>query len=171
MSSRSVSTVRRHGEPPPPWARLGTRDPLVEMSGASDIATVLRVQLPSTSDSTSVARSLVCVLLDDRGVVGDSRADVVLAVSEAASNAIEYGEGPHIDVCIELDDGACLVSVGNRISQVPPRFSQELADTRMPGSAAPRGRGVAIMDVVMDRIAVDIAGGRCVVEMFRRIDR
>lgn len=171
MSRRTVSTASRHGEPQPAWARLGTREPLAEISGAGDIPTVLRVQLPNTSGSTSVARSLVRVLLDGRDVVGDCRADVVLAVSEAASNAIEYGEGPHIDVCIELDNRGCLVSVGNRISEFPARFSRQLTDTRMPGSAAPRGRGIAIIDGVMDRIAVDITGGRCVVEMFRRIDR
>lgn len=175
MSRRTVTAASRHGEPPQVWSRLGTREPLVELPGAGGSPSVLRVQLPSASGSSSVARSLVSVLLDGRGIAEACRSDVVLAVSEASSNAIEYGAGPHIDVCVELDDEGCLVSVSNRLGQFPSPFARDLAEAppgaRMPGASAPRGRGIAIMDVVMDQVAIDLAGDRCIVEMFRRIER
>lgn len=161
------------------WARLTERGPKVEVvRGHRGAPTVMRVQLPSSTKSASLARNLVSVLLIDRGVHEDCRSDVVLAVSEASSNALEYGAGPHVDMCVEIDDASCLVTLSNQVREARQRdgaigveaFGAE-PDLTMPDAGATRGRGVAIMDIVMDSVAIEVSGDRCVVEMVRRVDR
>lgn len=110
-------------------------------------------------------------LLEDRGAPADCRSDVVLAVSEASSNAIEYGADDHLDVCIELDRDSCVVSVGNRLRlDIEPLAVEARSGGSMPEATAVRGRGVAIMELVMDEVAIHVDRDRCTVQMFRRFD-
>jgi len=138
-------------------------------------ATVMRVKLPSVTRSASLARILVAAVLDGRGVDEESVGDLVLAVSEASSNAIEYGTGRHLDLCIEVDHGGCLVSVSNAIEGAPTigvgsnTPAGTGLDASMPAAIATRGRGIAIIDTVMDDVAIQVVGQRCIVEMYRRL--
>jgi anti-sigma regulatory factor (Ser/Thr protein kinase) len=163
-------------EPAVPWARLGLRAPLARVTDDdTSAATVLRVKLPSSTRSASVARSLVAALLDARDVDEGSRDDLVLAVSEASSNAIEYGTGRHVDLCLEVDRNGCLVSVSNAVDEAPTVGTGPMLlggsgfEATMPGAIAMRGRGVAIIDSLMDSMAIEIVDRRCVVEMYRRL--
>lgn len=135
----------------------------------------MRVKLPSSTRSASIARSLVSTLLDARDVDEESRDDLVLAVSEASSNAIEYGTGDHVDLCVEVDGAGCLVSVSNAVDEAPTVGTGPMLlggsgfEAAMPAAFAMRGRGVAIIDSVMDSMAIEIVDRRCVVEMYRRL--
>ena len=154
------------------WARLGWRRLLG--GGAHDDeadmdVVVMRVQLPNEPSSATVARGLVAALLERRGTSGESLADVVLAVSEASSNAIEYGIGRHLDLCVELAGGRCSVSVRNRVPPDRPR-GDPLPGADMPPEHAMRGRGVAIIELVMDDVAWEIDDEQCTVEMSRQLD-
>lgn len=138
-------------------------------------ATVLRVKLPSATRSASVARFLVTALLDSHDVDEESRDDLVLAVSEASSNAIEYGTGGHVDLCVEVDRDGCLMSVSNAVDETPTVGTGPMPlggsgfEATMPSAIAMRGRGVAIIDSIMDAMAIEIVDERCVVEMYRRL--
>jgi serine/threonine-protein kinase RsbW len=150
------------------WARLGPDGVSVDIADGPDSVT-MRVRLPTHPRSATVARALVSTLLDDRGAPPDCRTDVVLAVSEASSNAIEYGIGDHLDVCIELDRDVCIVRVGNRFGTARTRPGiAEGRDAAMPEATAVRGRGVAIMELVMDEVSVHVDHDRCTVQMYRR---
>jgi serine/threonine-protein kinase RsbW len=150
------------------WARLGPDGVSVEIADGPDSVT-MRVRLPTHPRSATVARALVSTLLDDRAAPPDCRSDVVLAVSEASSNAIEYGVGDHLEVCVELDREVCIVRVGNRFGteRVQPGIA-EGGDTAMPEATAVRGRGVAIMELVMDEVSIHVDHDRCTVQMYRR---
>jgi anti-sigma regulatory factor (Ser/Thr protein kinase) len=165
------------GESVAPWARLAPHQPLARVVGDDTHgATVMRVTLPSVTRSASLARTLVATLLDGRDVDVDSRNDLVLAVSEASSNAIEYGTGRHVDLCVEVDRDGCLVSVSNAVDEPAAiendamAFAQAAAcGATMPPAVAMRGRGIAIIDSVMDQVAIELVGQRCIVEMYRRL--
>jgi serine/threonine-protein kinase RsbW len=150
------------------WARFGPDGLAVEMADGPDSVT-MRVRLPTHPRSATVARALVSTLLDDRGAPSECRTDVVLAVSEASTNAIEYGVGDHLDVCVELDRDVCIVRVGNRFRSDRSRPGiADSSDSAMPEATAVRGRGVAIMELVMDELSVHVDHDRCTVHMYRR---
>ena len=150
------------------WARFGPEGMSVEIDDGPESVT-MRVRLPTHPRSATVARALVSTLLDDRGAPADCRTDVVLAVSEASANAIEYGVGDHLEVCVELDRDVCIVRVGNRfrLDRVPPSIAPG-SDAAMPEATAVRGRGVAIMELVMDEVSIHVDHDRCTVQMYRR---
>ena len=169
MSNEDLTTTTRPGDRPGiEWARIGPDNGMVEVVDGPDSVT-MRVRLPTHPRSATVARALVATLLDDRGAPPECATDVVLAVSEASSNAIEYGADDHLDVCIELDRTSCLVSVGNRLRDTAPRELGERSGA-MPLATAVRGRGVAIMELVMDEVSIHVDRDRCTVQMFRRFD-
>jgi serine/threonine-protein kinase RsbW len=151
------------------WARLGPEGVDVDIDDGPDSVT-MRVRLPTHPRSATVARALVSTLLDDRGAPPECKTDVVLAVSEASSNAIEYGADDHLEVFVQLDREVCIVRVGNRFraERIPPGIDEGSAG--MPEATAVRGRGVAIMELVMDEVSIHVDRDRCTVQMYRRLN-
>lgn len=70
---------------------------------------------------------------------GLSPDDLVLVVSELASNAIRHAESP-FELCIERRDGAMLIEVSDN--------SPALAEARTPQVGVAGGRGLVIVDQV-----------------------
>ena len=151
------------------WARLGPEGVSVDIDDGPDSVT-MRVRLPTHPRSATVACALVSTLLDDRGAPQACKTDVVLAVSEASANAIEYGVGDHLEVCVQLDREVCIVRVGNRfrVDRMPPALGS--GNASMPHATGCADRGVAIMERVMDEVSIHVDRDRCTVQMHRRLD-
>ena len=95
--------------------------------------------------------------LTDHGVGEDAERSVVLAISEAAANAIEHaygcdGEGV-VTVKASLGDGSLELEV------------RDEGGWRDGPGAGDRGRGLAIMGTIMDRLSVERDNGATVVRM------
>jgi len=93
-------------------------------------------RLPATEGSLPSLRTELRDLLDGSDLSGDERYDFVLAVCEAATNAIEHARDPSepfIDVLSEISDGRVTVTVRDygQWSDVP--------------HGPHRGRGLAMM--------------------------
>jgi serine/threonine-protein kinase RsbW len=98
--------------------------------------------------------------LEEQGVAEDVERGIVLAVSEAAANAVEHGYG-----C----DGVGLVTVMARAAD--DRLEVTVRDEgawREPRRDTDRGRGIEIMRAIMDEVRVDRDGPATVIRMSQR---
>jgi anti-sigma regulatory factor (Ser/Thr protein kinase) len=98
-------------------------------------------RFPSDLSSVTSMRWELRGLLGDTGLSLNEVEDLVLAVSEAANNAVEHAQAPRqpfFDVSTEIDDGAVTIVV------------QDHGQWRPPTSDTGRGRGLAMMRALAD---------------------
>lgn len=103
-------------------------------------------------------------------LAGDDRDAVLLAVGEACSNAVCYGDpenaGAVVSVCCRIaSTGVLRVQVRN----TGPRFTPNLAEQcRLPEWEETHGRGFALMEALMDTVRVTSNGRETVVHLAKR---
>lgn len=115
--------------------------------------------LPSARASVAEFRAGFGAWLADLGVGTADRDDLVLAVSEACSNAVEHGGGgvQMVHLVAELRGDEIAVSVRDRGRWRPPSVRPE------------RGRGMGILRQVTDSLEVRRRRGGTEVRMHRRL--
>jgi anti-sigma regulatory factor (Ser/Thr protein kinase) len=131
-----------------------------QVTGADD----LDLSVEARPDQLRVLRHALSAWLEASGTPQDDANDVLLAVAEAAANAVEHanrGTGRGSAHLSAWFDGATLViEVRDDGSWLPPT-----------GTDITRGRGLAIMRAVMDDVDVTSTDGGTVVRMSRRLRR
>jgi anti-sigma regulatory factor (Ser/Thr protein kinase) len=98
-------------------------------------------RLRTVESSVTALRRGLSAFLDTVGLSDDEFYDLILAVSEAATNAVEHAQHPtepFFDVSAEVDDGRVTIVVHDHGRWLPPR------------SSLYRGRGLAMMRVLAD---------------------
>jgi anti-sigma regulatory factor (Ser/Thr protein kinase) len=109
--------------------------------------------LPSTESSLPFLRRQLVPLLLPSGLSEDETYDLLLAVCEAASNAIEHAQDPpepFFDVAADIGPATVLVTVRDRGQWVPPTPSVF------------RGRGLQMMRLLADTTVTTSAAGTTV---------
>lgn len=111
----------------------------------------LALEFPAQSRQVAAVRHQVASWLDDAGLDDDSAANLVLAVSEAVSNAVEHAyQGPMtglVQVRAEVSaDGSICIAVTDR-----GRWRVR------PATLSSRGRGLLLMRENVDQVIVDRA--------------
>ena len=107
------------------------------------------VCLPQESETVGVIRAIVRNALHSFGVTQECVDDICLALSEACTNVIDHAvRGDEYEVRLEVDERECALSVKN----TNHGFDARALHGVMPDPSSPRGRGVAIMRAVMDRV-------------------
>lgn len=107
------------------------------------------VCLPRDAETVGLVRGVVANALRSLGVTPGCVDDIRLALSEACTNVIEHAAADdEYEVRIEVDEGRCAISVRN----TGLGFDATALAGVMPDESSPRGRGVAIMLAVMDRV-------------------
>lgn len=116
-------------------------------SGASTL------RLPPDHAAVPFARFTLAALLARHGWGEDDVGRVLLAASEALSNAIEHGSptGTRIEMGIAIDAERAEVTVRDRGT---PGDVAELPPPGAPPDSSPRGRGLLIMHRLSDRLDV-----------------
>ncbi|GLZ34676.1 hypothetical protein Lesp02_68630 [Lentzea sp. NBRC 105346] len=108
----------------------------------------LALELPARSGQVAVVRRRMAAWLDDAGLDEDAVANLVLAVSEAVSNAVEHAyEGPTtgtVRVRGEVTDSTVCVAVSDFGRWRVP-----------PAELTSRGRGLLLMRENVDQVLVD----------------
>ncbi|RJL30963.1 ATP-binding protein [Bailinhaonella thermotolerans] len=112
--------------------------------------------LPREPAGIPVVRRLLGDALRSVGVAEECVADILLATSEACSNAVRHG-GPtaRYDVDFRLDGGRCVLKIRDRgrgLSVVPDEMVP-------PPPEAENGRGIQIMKAVVDDVAFEDTPG------------
>ncbi|HET6964866.1 MAG TPA: ATP-binding protein [Acidimicrobiales bacterium] len=109
----------------------------------------MAVCLPRDAPTVALVRTAITNTLGLIGVDRDCIDDIALAVSEACTNVIQHAAtDDEYEVSVHVDDTRCTISVKNTGNGFD---AAALAGT-MPDPFSTRGRGVAIMQMVMDGI-------------------
>lgn len=125
----------------------------------------IRVQIPGAPEFIAVARSAVDAVGEQMRLSPGDRAAIKLAVGEACENAVRYGrpgEGREntVVVACRAEPDALEIEVVNRGNGFHP-----LARAEMPEALAERGRGRALMEILMDSVEYLSENGDTVVRM------
>jgi anti-sigma regulatory factor (Ser/Thr protein kinase) len=110
-------------------------------------------RLRSVDSSLPTLRRELSALLTTSELSEDESYDLLLSVSEAASNAVEHAQDPcepFFDVVAELDEATVTVTVTDHGRWLPPTAS------------AFRGRGLAMMRILADTTVTTGGGGTTV---------
>lgn len=130
----------------------------------------LALNLPRDEMSVPVARRIVDTSMRTVGVAPDVVDDVTLALTEACTNVLQHsGPGDEYEVTVRLRDATCAIEVRDL------GHGLDLATTRPLAAIGPdseRGRGVALMNVLVDSVDFrsDDGDGGNVVVMEKRLD-
>ena len=130
----------------------------VGLIAASDGPLELRVR--AIPESLSAMRRSLGSWLDGAGADEDEAYDVVVAVGEAAANAVEHAYGPteaEFEVSVEVDGGDVQITVTDQGRWRPARGRN-------------RGRGMDLMEQLMDEVRVETGEGGTAVIMRRRLE-
>jgi GAF domain-containing protein/anti-sigma regulatory factor (Ser/Thr protein kinase) len=125
----------------------------------AEAAKRLELHLAADPSSLAVMRRALGDWLRRIGMDEASAYDVMVAVGEAAANAIEHAYGPseaHFRLEATVEDGSLVVSVMDEGRWRPARGSH-------------RGRGLAMMEELMDVVQVDSTDRGTAITMRRKI--
>jgi serine/threonine-protein kinase RsbW len=108
----------------------------------------LQMVLPRDNATVPLVRHILQSTLTEFGVTADCVADVMLAVTEASANVIEHSAGDdEYEVKVTVDEERCQI----RVIDAHNGFDPAMADS-FPGSDAERGRGLLLMQSLMDAL-------------------
>ncbi|MFI9010741.1 ATP-binding protein [Actinosynnema sp. NPDC053489] len=111
------------------------------------------VEFPARARELSAVRAQLDAWLAAEGLSEDDRYDLLVAVNEAASNAVEHAYGPDEQGLVQIDaratpDGAIRVAVVDHGTWRVP-----------PPTLSARGRGLLLMRENVDEVRVDRGAG------------
>jgi anti-sigma regulatory factor (Ser/Thr protein kinase) len=140
-----------------------TRDDAALLAVASlELGETLALRVPAEVASLPPLRRVLGRWLDEAGADPAELEDISLACSEACANAIEHAYGPvaaSIEVTSEVSpSGEAVIQVRDFGRWRPPRGEH-------------RGRGMRLMEGLMDAVRVDPGEGGTTVTLRRRLER
>lgn len=105
--------------------------------------------LPRDAETVLLVRGVVTKALTLFGVTRECVDDIRLALSEACTNVVDHAAADdEYEVRLEVNERKCVISVTNTGNG----FDATSLAGQMPDASSPRGRGVAIMQALMDRV-------------------
>lgn len=118
-----------------------------------------RFRAPADLESLRFFRGALAALIDRRGTCATRSGDMLLALSEAVTNAIEHGSrlGDEVEVIITWDATSALLQVVDHGSGAAPLITRGAPPA--PPATALRGRGLVIIHAVADTVAAEAVGG------------
>ncbi len=152
-----------------------TEDPF-QISGSSpptdvDCSVPIQVRIPASTEYVRVVREVVDCLCRLKSLSEDARASVKLAVGEAVNNAVNYARNDAgvstVDVTISLGEDVLEVEVANDSGGFSPHASSKMPDAEL---LAERGRGLALMNIMMDEVEYFVRDGRTIARMRKRLN-
>jgi anti-sigma regulatory factor (Ser/Thr protein kinase) len=139
------------------------------VSGADAVGPApLRIRLPAIPASLAVIRARLRTWLPTAHVTPSAAAEVLLAVGEAVSNAVEHAvRGTACDVEVEVTarattTGLALTVKDNGRWHAPPRSSRS-------ARSAQRGHGSRLMNALVDTVTVTPTPQGTTVEMRKEL--
>jgi anti-sigma regulatory factor (Ser/Thr protein kinase) len=116
----------------------------------------LQIEVPATADRLVYVRQRLTAWLRPLGLSGSMAHDIVLAVDEACTNAIEHaytGTAGSIDISVALADNEITVRVADSGAWQEPQEKRS------------RGRGLRIIQALSDRLELDRSASGTTVRM------
>jgi len=128
--------------------------------------------LPRDAASVPVSRQVLDGCLERLGVTAETRTDIALALSEACANVILHAaHTDEYEVMARASDGRCVIEVINSGGAlvVPAARPAPPADPAVPLTAE-HGRGLKIMDAVVDNLQLTGSGDGTTVHFEKALD-
>ncbi len=120
--------------------------------------------LPRDAASVPVCRQILDGSLKTLGVTPDTRTDIALALSEACANVIKHaGPGDEYEVMARTTGGRCVIEVVNTGHAAPLKVPDGAPVT------AEHGRGLRIIDAVVDDLTFTGDGGKGTTVHFEKV--
>lgn len=121
--------------------------------------------LPRDAIGIPMVRRVLGDALRSLGVTEDCVSDILLAASEACSNAVRHGgPAPRYQVRAAIDDENCDLRVadgGRGLDSIPQQ---------QPSGDAENGRGLLIMRAVVDELSIDSDDDGTTVRLRKELD-
>jgi PAS domain S-box-containing protein len=133
---------------------------VVALRLVSERSPVFSLVMPADFEELAPLRRRLAAWLTGSGVSDDDREWIVLSACEAATNAIEHGYGPvdaNVDIRGHFEDDQVCISVRDQGSWREPR-------------GIDRGRGLMLIEALMDRTQVRRTDHGTEVTMWRRVE-
>ena len=109
--------------------------------------------LPRDAASVPVSRQVLDGCLQTLGVTAETRTDIALALSEACANVILHaGPGDEYEVIARASDGRCVIEVVNTAEDADGVIPTLVPPAGTVPPTAEHGRGLMIMDAVVDNL-------------------
>jgi serine/threonine-protein kinase RsbW len=121
--------------------------------------------LPATAASAGVARSIVREAAAEAGLEGEQTWDLILATTEAVTNAVRHGAAWQND-CILLATRRSPRGLQVEVCDLGT-FDSALAPAPLEATS---GRGMQIIAALVDRLEIKHGDGRTVVRLEKRRD-
>lgn len=130
--------------------RQATVTPPLAVKARPGMILDVAVCLPQEAETVGLIRSVVKHALGTFGVTQDCVDDICLGLSEACTNVVDHAwPDDKYEVRLQIDVESCAI----RVTNTGHGFDAAALRDEMPSPSSPRGRGVAIMLAVMDRVA------------------
>lgn len=108
--------------------------------------------LPRDAATVAVVRRVTIAAIRELGVTSECIEDIQLALSEACTNVIAHSAGnDEYEVRVDIEDDLCVM----RVIDSAHGFDGTALAAGFPDGDATSGRGVALMQALMDSIAFD----------------
>ena len=108
----------------------------------------LELSLPRDNATVPLVRHILQATLTEFGVTSECVGDVLLALTEAAANVIEHSAGDdEYQVSVKVNEEQCDI----RVIDLHNGFDPAMPDS-FPGSEAERGRGLLLMQALVDQL-------------------
>jgi serine/threonine-protein kinase RsbW len=134
----------------------------------------VQLRVPGSHRYISVVRETVDAVSQQLRLSPDDRMAVKIAVGEACNNAVEHApttEGrtpPTMTVCVKVNGDALEIEVSNQGNGWRPQPKAKMPD---PLNYAERGRGMPLMEMLMDSVEYISVGGNTTVRMRKRLSQ
>ncbi|MFF3865221.1 ATP-binding protein [Micromonospora sp. NPDC001898] len=110
----------------------------------------MTLSLPRQPSSVTRARHVLATLLSLTDAAEDCRGHLAVLITEACANAVMHADPDStVDIAIVIDDGVCLLKVGNRGST--PEGAG--LDAELPAPLTVGGRGLPLIAALADTAA------------------
>lgn len=128
------------------------------------------LELPAEAETVPVVRALVRASMLGLGIEPGCVDDIALALTEACANVVAHAAaddtrdsgGYHVE--IRFDRSTCQIEVTDQGGG----FDAAEMQVAMPDGQAERGRGLAIIEALMDRVSFSSEPGRGTVVTFEK---
>ena len=157
-----------------PTACRTRTDPLDSLNVPHDTPLMTRpdhlaVRVPASAESLATMRHALARSLREASWGGEPVTRVITAAGEAMMNAVEHGSGRDATVELEYTVAPDCVHLRVRDDGVPGALCPRTAPTAPPAVSSTRGRGLAMIYALADRVEVRPAGSGT--EVILRFDR
>ncbi len=131
---------------------------------------VIRLQIPGATEYIAIARRAIDVVGEQLCLPGSARAEVKLAVGEACNNAVQHTRGNgaqdgSVIVACRVAPDALEIDVTNRGNGFHPETHSQMPAAEV---LAEHGRGMALMEMLMDSVEYLSENGNTTVRMRKK---